>query len=103
MPQPVLSTYQILRNKVLNRDIDESWVNWAREMMEAGFESINLYELAGITQPYNQFELIELTNAVLKDLHLDYSDTSLVIRNYVYFIIKTSLDKADSYCRYCGK
>lgn len=97
MPQPVLSTYKILRNKVLNGDIDENWVIWAQEMIEAGFESINLYELAGIDKPYNQFELVVLTDIVLKDLQLDYSDPDVVIRDYVYFIIKVGLNDADNY------
>lgn len=97
MPQPVLSTYRILRNKALNRDIDESWVNWAQEMIGAGFESINLYELAGITRPYDQFELIKLTDAVLKDLQLDFSDPYVVVRDYVYFIIKSDINNTDNY------
>ena len=44
------------------------------EMMQAGYEAISLYELAGISKPYNQFELQELTERVLKDLKLDYSN-----------------------------
>jgi hypothetical protein len=51
MKKPVLSTYKILKDKAFNADINESWVNWAIEMMEEGFESINLYELAGTTRP----------------------------------------------------
>lgn len=53
----VLSTYKILKAKAFNEDIDESWVDWAFEMMEAGYQSDNLYMLAGVTKPYNQFEL----------------------------------------------
>ena len=97
MPQPVLSTYKILSDKVLNRDIDESWIVWAQDMVAAGFESINLYELAGFTRPYNQFELIDLTDVVLSDLQLDYSDPHTVVRDYVYFIITTGLEDTDSY------
>ena len=97
MPQPVQSTYKVLRDKVLNRDIDESWITWAQEMMEAGFESINLYTLAGITKPYNQFELIELTDMVFKDLDLDYANSFVVIRDYVYFLIKKAIDDTSSY------
>jgi hypothetical protein len=97
MPKPVLSTYRILRDKGLNRDINESWVTWAQEMIKAGFESINLYELAGITRPYNQFELIELTDVVLKDLQLDFSDPYVVVRDYVYFIIKSGINNTDNY------
>lgn len=97
MKKPVLSTYKILMNKSLNNDIDESWIDWAIEMIETGFESEYLYILAGISKPYNQFELHELTNNVLNDLDLDYSNKSLVVRNYVYFLIKTSIDRPTTY------
>jgi hypothetical protein len=97
MNKPVFSTYKILMNKAFNQDIDESWIDWAMEMVEAGFESDNLYILAGMTKPFNQFELQELTNNVLRDLHLDYNDKDTVIRNYAYFIIKSSIDNPDSY------
>ena len=74
MAEPVLSTYKILKEKACNADIDESWVDWAIEMMETGFEVESLYELAGISKPFNQFELQNLTNKVLEDLSLDYSN-----------------------------
>ncbi|WP_316822517.1 hypothetical protein [Pedobacter gandavensis] len=35
----VISTYKILMKKSINHDIDEAWVEWAREMMQAGYES----------------------------------------------------------------
>ena len=76
----------------MNHFIDEGWIDWAIEMMEAGFESENLYMLAGTTRPYNQFELQDLTTKVLKDLGLDYCDTELTMKNYVYYLIKTSLN-----------
>ena len=97
MREPVLSTYKILKEKAFNSDIDETWIDWAIEMMKAGYESDNLYELAGISKPYNQFELQELTNKVLNDLNLDYSDKQLVIKNYVYFIITSSINNPETY------
>jgi hypothetical protein len=99
MKKPVLSTYKILKDKAFNADINESWVNWAIEMMEEGFESINLYELAGTTRPYNQFELKELTNKVLNDLKLDYSDKTKTLKNYVHFLLSTNIDKPENYDR----
>ncbi len=45
-------------SKAFNDDIDESWVDWAIEMIEAGFQSDNLYTLAGITYPSGQLHLI---------------------------------------------
>lgn len=95
--QEVLSTYRVLMKKAFNEDIDESWVEWALEMMEAGYESDNLYILAGITKPYNQFELQELTDKVLADLNLETSDKSLTIRNYVYYILSKTINEPSKY------
>jgi len=97
MSQPVLSTYKILMHKSMNHFIDESWIDWAIEMMEAGFESENLYILAGQTKPYNQFELQDLTSKVFNDLNLDYSDRDLTIKNYVYYLINTTLNDPVTY------
>lgn len=97
MTHPVLSTYKILKDKAFNSDIDESWAHWAIEMIEAGFESKSLYELAGIEIPFNQFVLQELTDRVLSDLGLSFTDTKIVIENYCYFIIKNSIPNSESY------
>lgn len=83
--------------KAFNEDIDESWVEWALEMMEAGYESNNLYILAGITKPYNQFELQALTDKVIDDLNLETNDKSLTIRNYVYYILSTTINEPSKY------
>jgi hypothetical protein len=95
--RPVLSTYKILKEKACNADIDESWADWAIEMMEAGYESESLYELAGISKPYNQFVLQDLTDRVLKDLQLDYSDKSKTLRRYAYYIFSSNIDKPERY------
>lgn len=97
MKYPVLSTYKILKEKAFNLDINESWIEWAIEMMEAGYESINLYELAGTTRPYNQFELQVLTTRILKDFNLDYSDKIKTLKNYIYFLITSNIDKPEKY------
>ena len=65
MQKPVLSTYKILKEKAFNANVDESWIDWAIEMMEAGYEADSLYQLAGTMKPYNQFELQVLTTQVL--------------------------------------
>jgi len=93
----VLTTYRILKAKSLNENIDESWVDWAIGMMEAGYESENLYMLAGVTSPYNQFVLQELTDKVLRDLNLDYSDSRTVLDKYAYYLISTSIDQPGTY------
>lgn len=97
MKEPVLSTYKILKEKAFNADINDSWIDWAIEMMEAGYESINLYELAGITRPYNQFHLQDLTAKIFKEFNLDYSDKTQTIKNYVYFLLTSNIDKPETY------
>jgi hypothetical protein len=97
MPKPVLSTYKIIKEKAFNSDIDQCWVDWAIEMIEAGYEAESLYQLAGAIKPYNQFELQVLTTQVLKDLQLDYSDKRKALKNYVYFLITSNLDKPENY------
>ncbi len=97
MLESVLSTYKILKDKACNADIDESWINWAIEMMQAGYEVDSLYELAGISAPFNQFELQSLTNQVLKDLNLDYSDKNKVLKGYIYFLLKVNIDNTNKY------
>jgi hypothetical protein len=103
MREPVLSTYKILKAKAFNSDIDESWVDWAIEMMEAGYESDSLYQLAGTLKPYTQFELQMLTTQVLKDLQLDFSDKRKALKNYVYYLITSNLDKPGNYYRVLGE
>ena len=97
MKKPVLSTFKILMKKSFNSDIDEIWINWAMEMMEVGFENETLFILAGISKPYNQFELQELTTKVLTELNLDFSNQKTVIKNYVYYLISNSIYKTESY------
>lgn len=99
MLEPVLSTYKILKEKACNANIDETWINWAIEMMQAGYEADSLYELAGTSAPFNQFELQSLTNQVLKDLELDYSDKNKALIDYVYFLLKENLNNKNNYYR----
>jgi len=99
MKELVLSTHLILKKKAFNCDFDESWVDWAIDMIEAGFNSENLYTLAAISKPYNQQEMQELSNKVLQDFNLTYTNKALVIKKYVYFIITNAIYKTNSYFR----
>ena len=91
--EPIKSTAEILAFKVLNRDIDESWITWAIDMLTAGFETEHLIILAGETKPYNQFHLQALTTKVLQELHLDYADMDKTIKNYVCFLIEKIFER----------
>ena len=83
---------EILVVKALNRDINKIWVDWAVDMLMAGYDTEHLAILAGESEPFNQFEMQELTDKVLAELQLDYSDKDLTIKNYVCYLIDKSLD-----------
>jgi hypothetical protein len=89
--KPIKSTYEILAYKVLNHSVDQTWVDWAYQMLLAGFDNENLIILAGETSPYNEFELRELTSKIFDELHLDYSDTEKVIKNYTSYLIDKAI------------
>ncbi len=89
--KPVKSTAEILAFKALNRDVNKTWVDWAVEMLLAGFDTENLVILAGEFEPYNQFQLQHLTTKVLDELQLDYSHHEQTIKNYACYLIDKSL------------
>jgi hypothetical protein len=89
--QPIPSTAQILAYKALNLSVDADWVTWAVDMLMAGFDTENLIILAGISSFDNQFELSALTNKVLDELQLDYSDQDKTIKNYVSYLVMECL------------
>lgn len=80
--KPVKTTAEILAFKALNRDIDKAWVDWAVDMLIAGYDSEHLTILAGESEPFNQFQIQELADKVLAELQLDYSNKDQTIKNY---------------------
>jgi hypothetical protein len=96
--EPIKSTYEIRLLKHLNRSVDEKWIRWAVDMMIAGFESEYIIELAGISIPYNQFELKSLTDKVFHDLSIDLNNREQIIKDYVCFVGQDVIDnKRDLY------
>ena len=89
--KPVESTAEILAFKALNRDIDKFWVDWAVDMLLAGFDTENLIILAGESEPFNQFQMQKLTDKVLYELRFDPSDKEKTINNYVYYLVSKAL------------
>lgn len=90
-------TYKILLLKLLNRSVDEEWSSWAVEMMLVGFETEHLIELAGISRPFNQFELRDLTDKVFDELNLDCANKSKIIIEYVSYLVSRVLKGNEEY------
>ena len=90
MQSYVKTTPAILAYKALNHNIDKFWIDWAVDMLMNGFDTEHLVILAGISQPYDQLEFQALTDKVLAELTLDYSNRDEAIRGYVRYLIQTS-------------
>jgi hypothetical protein len=90
--KPVKKTFEVLALKALNRKVDRTWVDWAIDMLVAGYDTEHLAILAGEKEPFNQFQMYDLTNKVLEELQLDYSNMERTIKNYACYLIDMSLD-----------
>jgi len=88
----VKSTYKVLADKVKQQDNAEDWIDWALEMMEAGFESEHLFILAGISRKLNRFEFDGIVNRTLKELSLDKATNEEITKGNIYYLISEALD-----------
>jgi len=90
--QPIPSTAEILVFKMLGNNVNKKWIDWAYDMLRAGFETENLVMLAGELEPYNQFELQSLADKVLKDFNLTWDNPDEVYKNYVCYLVSATLE-----------
>ena len=51
------STTRVLAYKVLDRDFDRTWPDWAVEMLINGYDTEHLVILAGMSEPFDYFEM----------------------------------------------
>lgn len=87
----ITSTAEILAFKMLGKSVDKRWVNWAYDMLCAGFETENIVVLAGEIEPYNQFELQSLTNKIFNELNLKWDNIEHVYTDYICYLISEVL------------
>ncbi|WP_131537755.1 hypothetical protein [Pedobacter nototheniae] len=80
-------TAEVLAYKALNRDFDKNWINWAIEMLINGFDTEHLVILAGMSEPFDYFEMQALTTKVLNELGLDYSNKLKSGYDYISYLI----------------
>ncbi len=90
--KPIPSTAEILHLRTLNRSVNKRWVDWAYDMLVAGFDTDSLVMLAGETEFSNQFEMQSLADKALHELNLKWDNRELVIRNYACYIIEKVLN-----------
>jgi hypothetical protein len=81
------STAEIVLFKMLGRSVDERWVNWAYDMLLAGFETEELVILAGEHSPFDQFGLQRLTDKIFSELGLAFDNEKTVYKNYICYLL----------------
>ena len=93
--QKVASTAEILVYKQQNININAQWKDWALEMLMDGYETENLFILAGEDIHFNPFEFGELTDKIFEELHLNEIDSNSIIILYSLFIVKSVIQSPD--------
>ena len=93
--QKVPSTAEILVYKQQKFNINTQWKDWALEMLMAGYETENLFILAGEDIHCNPFEFTELTDKIFEELHLNEIDANSIIILYSLFIVKSVIQSPD--------
>lgn len=86
------STIRVLAYKALDRDFDRTWPDWAVEMLINGYDTEHLVILAGMSEPFDYFEMQTLTTKALNELNLDFSNKLQSVWNYVNYLIQMCFD-----------
>jgi hypothetical protein len=81
------STAKVLAYKALDRDFDNTWTDWAIDLLVDGFETEHLVILAGMSEPFDYFEMQSLTTKTLNELGLDYSNKIKSVYGYIAYLI----------------
>jgi len=108
MPQLPDLTYQVVAYTEVPDFNTNICVDWAFEMIAAGYDTPSLLILAGLNKPTNYFQTIEYLNAALKELRLEVKTGDEGVVSYSsYFIkqmakgekVKENLKKVYKYCQ----
>jgi len=93
---PGVSTVEILMRRALQRPCGQECVDWAVGMLERGIESRSLLLLAGMSPPFNHFELAGLRERVLAEVHPFELNIEDPVRAYVVEITSDALHEGQS-------
>ena len=87
-------TYKIAGFKVIPNYNTDEVIDWAYEMIDAGFDAPHLYMLTSLSKPTNYFEAVEYLKPVFKELNLILKEDDEAVISYAkYYVQKLSLGK----------
>lgn len=76
--------------------MDDTWVQWAIDMLEAGYDTEHLRILAGAVPPFNVWYTSALTDSVFNELGINLTDTNAITHNYIAYIVSQAVTGKDS-------
>jgi hypothetical protein len=78
-----MTTTKLLAFKALERPCGQECIDWAIGMLEQGVEHKSVTILAGMTPPFNHFEIASLRDRALADLKVTELPRSHAVKAYV--------------------
>jgi len=92
---PNITTARILTDKVLEETCGQECVDWAISMLEQDCDGHYLAILAGMSPPFNHFEIADLRDHSLREMGLSDFNESTAITTYVAEQLRILLNGAD--------
>lgn len=102
--QAVPTTCLVLFQYKQQKGMTEEWKTWAWEMLDKGFYSDALTQLAGEDLNLNPFEFSSLVDSILKDLELDLTDDNVYYQYVLYIahqVLKGDLSSEEGFKTLC--
>ena len=102
--QAVPTTRLVLFQYKQQKRMTEEWKTWAWEMLDKGFHSDILTQLAGEDLNLNPFEFSSLVDSILKDLELDVTDDDVYYQYVLYTanqVLKGELTSEEGFKTLC--
>ncbi len=85
--KPIPSTAEVLFFKSFDKLSNPKWIDWATDMLIAGFDTEHLRMLAAESDPLDAHKISWLTDKVFEELDIDFKDTEANIKRYVSYLI----------------
>jgi len=88
-----LTTEILLCNAQPEKEIDNRWIDWANQMLKAGYISDNLLEFSKLSpEADNQISLIGLANVILDELIIDSIPIEDILKFHAINIAKQAIN-----------
>ena len=88
----MITTTRILAEKALQKTCGQNCLDWAISMLELGYNGHYLTMLAGISPPFNHFELSDFRDRALRELKIPETNPKDSVTAYTAEILTSLLN-----------